>query len=179
VSACAKRVLFIAILLLALASSAISLDRVVLSSASGSVPPTTRNFTLYGAFFGGWGFTSANITSPGPTIVVEQDDTVNMTLISNDGVTHNFFVSYTNTSTPSLGDPKSNDFSTTTNFQFVATTTIGTYKYYCFYHSPMMWGYFQVVQTGTIPEFQPMILLSLFVITTAVAALSSSRRRRI
>ena len=143
-----------------------------------STPPTTRNFTLYGSFSpGGWGFTAATISSPGPTIVVEQGDTVNLTLISNDGVTHNFFVSYTNTSSPSLGDPKSNDFSSTTSFQFTATTTIGTYKYYCFYHSAMMWGYFQVIQTGTIPEFQPLIMLSLLAAITVVTALVYRRKR--
>src|SRR5512136_2742462 len=91
--------------------------------------PGTRDFTLYGSFNQGWGFTASSITSPGPTIVVEQGDTVNLTLISNDGITHNFFVSYTNTSSPSTGDPKSSDFSSTTSFQFTATATIGTYTY--------------------------------------------------
>jgi hypothetical protein len=68
-----------------------------------SIPPTTRNFTLYGSFSRGWGFTATSISSPGPTIVVQQGDTVNLTLISADGVTHNFFVSYTNTSSPKPG----------------------------------------------------------------------------
>jgi len=142
-----------------------------------STSPTARNFTLYGAFSDGWGFTATSISSPGPTIVVEQGDTVNLTLISKDGVTHNFFVSYTNTSSPSTGDPKSDDFSSTTNFQFIATTNIGTYKYYCFYHSAMMWGYFQVIQSGTIPEFQPLTMLSLLVIITVVTALAYRRKR--
>ena len=140
---------------------------------------TTRNFTLHGSLSGGWGFTPESISSPGPTIVVEKGDAVNLTLISNDGVLHNFFVSYTNTSSPNSGDPVSNDFTATTSFQFVATTTIGTYKYYCYYHSAMMWGYFQVIQTGTIPEFQPLILLSLLIATTAIAVIANKRRRQI
>ena len=138
---------------------------------------TTRNFTLYGSYLGGWGFTAASISSPGPTIVVEQGDTVNLTLISNDGIVHNFFVSYTNTSSPSTGDPISGDFSSTTNFQFAATSTIGTYTYYCVYHYAMMWGYFQVIQTGTIPEFQPLMMLSLLATSTVVIALVYRKKR--
>jgi plastocyanin len=139
---------------------------------------TTRNFTLYGSFSQGWGFTATNITSPGSTIVVEQGDTVNLTLISNDGVTHRFFVSYTNASSPSLGDPQSGDFSSTANYSFNASNTVGTYKYYCYFHPNPMWGYFQVVPTGAIPEFQPLISLSLLVVSTMVAALAYKRKRQ-
>jgi len=138
---------------------------------------TTRNFTLYGNYLEGWGFTASNITSPGPKIVVEQGDTVNLTLISEDGVTHRFFVSYTNSSTPSSGDPESSDFSNTTTYQFVATSTVGTYTYYCAHHPMEMYGTFQVVPTGAIPEFQPLMLLSLLVAITALAALVYRRKR--
>ena len=140
---------------------------------------TTRNFTLYGSFQGGWGFTSNNITSPGPTIVVEQGDTVNLTLISSDHVTHHFFVSYTNTTTPGTGDPQSPDFSGTVNYPFNATNTIGTYKYFCYFHPTLMWGYFRVVPTGTIPEFQPLAMLSLSIVCIGIAALARKRRRQV
>jgi len=139
---------------------------------------TTRNFTLYGSFTQGWGFTATNITSPGPTIVVEQGDTVNLTLISNDGITHRFFVSYTNASSPSSGDPQSGDFSSTANYSFNASNTVGTYKYYCYFHPNPMWGYFQIVPTGAIPEIQPLITLSLLVVSTMVAALAYKRKRQ-
>jgi hypothetical protein len=145
----------------------------------------TRNITQYGSYSQGWGFTASNITSPGPRIVVEQGDTVNLTLINNDGgiyaAAHRFFVSYTNTSSPGTGDPQSTDIpgSGTVNYQFTATNTIGTYTYYCVYHPTVMWGYFQVVATGTIPEFQPLMLLSVFVASVAVAALVYRRKRRI
>jgi FtsP/CotA-like multicopper oxidase with cupredoxin domain len=138
---------------------------------------TTRSFTLYGGYLQGWGFTSSGITSPGPTIVVEQGDTVNLTLISSDGITHRFFVSYTNSSSPSSGDPESSDFSGTINFQFVASSTVGTYTYYCYHHPNVMYGTFRVVPTGTIPEFQPLMLLSLLVASTAVVALAYRRKR--
>lgn len=141
----------------------------------GARAATTRNFTLYGNYLEGWGFTASRITSPGPKIVVEQGDTVNLTLISEDGNTHRFIVSYTNSS--SSIDNESSDFSGTTTYQFVATSTVGTYTYYCFHHPLKMYGTFQVVPTGTIPEFQPLMLLSLLLATTALAALVFRRKR--
>jgi len=139
---------------------------------------TTRNFTLYGNYLRGWGFTASNITSPGPTIVVEQGDTVNLTLISNDGIMHRFFVSYTNASSANSTEPQSGDFTTTLNYQFVATSVVGTYTYGCYYHYSLgMKGYFQVVPTGTIPELQPLMMLSLLVASTVVAALVYRRKR--
>ena len=137
---------------------------------------TTLNFTLYGAAAQGWGFTSSSITSPGPTITVAQGDTVNLTLISADGVSHQFFVSYTNSSTFSSGDPESAVFSGTTNFQFVATNTTGTYTYYCTIHPSVMYGYFEVVQTGAIPEFQPIAMLMLLFLGTSIIAFVSRKK---
>jgi FtsP/CotA-like multicopper oxidase with cupredoxin domain len=147
-------------------------------SAKGA---TTRYLTLYGSYTQGWGFTASNITSPGPTIVVEQGDIVNLTLINNDVsyYTHRFFVSYTSLSSPSSGDPQSPDITTTVNYQFTATNTIGTYTYHCYYHPTLMLGYFQVVATGTIPEFQPLMLLSVLLASAAVAALVYRRKRQI
>lgn len=144
----------------------------------GAKAATTRNFTLYGNYLGGWGFNSSSISSPGPTIVVEQGDTVNVTLISNDGITHRFFVSYTNSSSPSSGDPESQDFSSTSiNYQFVATSSVGKYEYRCYYHPATMWGYFEVVPTGTIPEFAPLMVMLLLAASTTVAALVYGRKR--
>jgi heme/copper-type cytochrome/quinol oxidase subunit 2 len=141
---------------------------------------TTRNFTLYGSYVqGGWGFTSNNITSPGPMIVVEQGDTVNLTLTSNDGYTHHFFVSYANATTPGTGDPQSQDFSGMVNYSYNATNAVGTYTYRCYYHPNLMWGYFRVVPTGSIPEFQPLAILSLSIVGIGIATLARRRRRQI
>jgi heme/copper-type cytochrome/quinol oxidase subunit 2 len=139
---------------------------------------TTLNFTLYGDAMQGWGFTSISITSPGPTITVEQGDTVNLTLISADGVAHQFFVSYTNSSTLSSGDPESAVFSGTTNFQFVATNTTGTYTYYCSIHPSVMYGYFEVVQTSAISEFQPFAMLTFLFLGTGIVALVRRKTRQ-
>jgi len=143
----------------------------------GAEAATTRDFNLFGGYLQGWGFDQSTMSIPGPTIVVEQGDTVNLTLISIDGITHIFFVSYTNHSSPSSGDPESPSFSGTINFHFVATSTVGTYTYYCANHPTFMYGTFQVVPTGTIPEFQPLMLLSLLVASTAVVALVYGRKR--
>lgn len=140
---------------------------------------TTRSFTLYGSHNHGWGFTSDNITSPGPTIVVEQGDTVNLTLISNDGFTHQFFVSYTNSSSWSSGDPESQEFVATLNYQFVATDTIGTYQYHCAIHPGIMWGYLRVVAAGTIPEFPSLMAPLLFAAGTIIAAVAYKRKRQV
>jgi len=147
----------------------------------GAKAATIRSFTLYGAYLQGWGFTATSISSPGPTIVVEQGDTINLTLISNDvGITHRFFVSYTNASSANSTEPQSSDFTNTLSYQFVATNTVGTYTYGCYYHYSLgMKGYFQVVPTGTIPEFQPLIMLSVLVASSAVAALVYRRKRQI
>jgi hypothetical protein len=42
-----------------------------------------------------------------------------------------------------------------------------------------MWGYFEVVPTGSIPEFQPLIMLSLLVVSTVAAALAYRRKRQV
>jgi len=140
----------------------------------------TRNFTLYGSASLGWGSSPTNITSPGPTIVVEQGDIVNLTLISEDGVTHLFFVSYTDALSPNSTEPQSPPITSgsTVYYNFTATYAVGTYKYRCLYHPTLMWGYFQVVQTGTIPELQPLLMLSLLVVSAGVIALAYKRKRQ-
>jgi FtsP/CotA-like multicopper oxidase with cupredoxin domain len=153
---------------------------VAASQVYGVRAATTRNFTLYGSYLQGWGFTASGISSPGPTLVVEQGDTLNLTLISNDGFTHRFFVSYTNSSSANSTEPQSSDFTNTLSYQFVATNAVGTYTYGCYYHYSMgMKGYFQVVPTGTIPEFQPLVLLSLLIASTTGVALMRRRKRQV
>jgi hypothetical protein len=101
-----------------------------------------------------------------------------LTLISYDGVDHQFFVSYTNSSSPSSGDPESAVFSGTIIFTFVATNTTGTYTYRCAIHPSVMYGYFTVVQTGAIPEFQPFAMLTLLFLGTGIVALVRRKTRQ-
>jgi plastocyanin len=133
------------------------------------------NITLYGSFSGGWGYTPSSITSPGPTITVSQGDTVNMTLISQDGITHRFYVDYNKNRVPDDGEPDSGNFNPSTTLQFVANTN-GTFTYYCYIHPSTMFGTFTV--TSPIPEFSSSLILPLLMMGTlsAIAIFKYSRR---
>ena len=136
---------------------------------------TIRGFTLSASFGAGW-----NGSKPGPTITVEQGDTVNLVLISADVLTHRFFLSYHNSSTPQSGDPESPDFDSANSpldYGFTATNTVAAYTYYCYYHSGTMYGTFKVVSTGSIPEFPGVLILPLFMALTLLAVVLSKRKR--
>lgn len=105
---------------------------------------TIRSFNLYGSASGGWGFTSGTITSPGPTITVDEGDLVNLTLISQDSSLHSFYVDYNGDHAADMGEPTSSSFTTSTIYQFTADTS-GTFTYYCQYHPDMMFGTFTVI----------------------------------
>lgn len=107
------------------------------------------NIHLLGSASRGWGLADNEITSPGPTVILNEGDLVNLTLASADGIRHNFFVDYDEDSNPSAGEPKSPDFQTTTiSYQFTATVA-GTFMYYCQYHRGIMWGTI-VVKAGPL-----------------------------
>lgn len=115
----------------------------------------TFNVTLYrmggavrlmlnGSASAGW-----NNTIPGPSITVNLGDTVALTLVSLDGLTHQFFVDYNGNLVPDPGEPTSQTFSTTTTYIFVAKTS-GTYNYYCTFHPAVMHGTFTVTSASSI-----------------------------
>ena len=108
------------------------------------------NVNLFGSAVEGWGFTADNITSPGPTITVNQGDLVSLTLTSQDGFMHNFFVDYDGDTTPNPGEPKSADFTTTIDYAFTPST-VGGFIYYCQYHKITMHGAFTVNTHTIIP----------------------------
>jgi len=90
----------------------------------------TVNITLYGSAGGyyltppyGWGLTTTNIISPRPTITIDQYDYLNLTLYSQDGLLHQFFLDYNNNSVIDTGEPASPAFSSSTVFGFNATTS--------------------------------------------------------
>jgi len=98
------------------------------------------------------GFLSGGETSPGPTITVDEGDLVNLTLVNEDLlVYHQFFVSYTGSTTPQPGDPTSPLINpgSPINFQFEANVS-GTFTYYCYFHPNPMNGTF-VVNPAAVP----------------------------
>ncbi len=107
------------------------------------------SFHLFGTALLGWGFTSGTITSPGPTMTVSQGDLVNLTLTSQDGLPHQFFVDYNGNGSPDAGEPTSPQFSSTINFQFTATLA-GGFTYRCVIHPLVMFGTFIVTPTHDV-----------------------------
>jgi plastocyanin len=129
----------------------------------------TVDITLYGSASGGWGFSATNITSPGPTITINQYDYLNLTLHSEDGLPHQFFVDYNNNGVIDTGEPASTTFSSSTTFGFNATTS-GNFTYRCAVHPIVMYGKLIVVQV--VPEFSSFLILPLFIVATIVAAVA-------
>jgi len=132
------------------------------------------NVTLYGSFSSGWGESPGSITSPGPTITVNQGDTVNLTLISQDGFTHRFYVDYDGDHTPDAGEPDSGNFDPSTVLQFTANTN-GTFTYYCFVHPTVMFGTFTV--TPVVPELPIVLILPALMIGLFTIAITKSYPR--
>lgn len=109
----------------------------------------TWNLHFYGSASLGWGFASSNITSPGPTVTVYQGDIVNLTLTSQDGLPHQFFIDYNNNSIVDPGEPASASFTGTITYTFIADT-LGFYKYRCAFHPTVMVGTFKITVPGDV-----------------------------
>jgi plastocyanin len=147
----------------------------VVATRTEKAKADTVNLTLYGSAIYGWGYTSGNITSPGPTIIVTQNDYVNLTLISQDGAPHQFYVDYNGNGAIDAGEPASSGFTSTAIFGFTANTT-GTFTYHCSVHPAVMYGTFIVKQA--VPEFPSFILLLPFAIATLLAVTAYKAKRR-
>ena len=115
---------------------------------------SAASFTLYGRYYSspGWGLTATTVTSPGPDLTVLPGETVTMTLYSGDGYTHNWGVDYNGNGAPDPGEPFSSIGSTGTPYSFTATTTPGTYLYWCYIHKGPMFGKF-IVQSPPGPDY--------------------------
>jgi plastocyanin len=105
---------------------------------------TVRILTLNGSASTGW-----NNTIPGPTITVNQNDTIVLTLTSLDGLPHKFFVDYNGNVAPDPGEPTSPTVQSTTIKYMFTADTVGTFSYYCAFHPGVMHGTFNVISPAT------------------------------
>ncbi len=102
----------------------------------------SKSFTLYGDAATGWGFTSGGETMPGPTMTVDQGDSVTMTLYADDSLPHGFHIDYDGDGVVDSGEPYSGIFSSPTvplTYTFTASVS-GTFRYRCTVHPTMMFG---------------------------------------
>ena len=129
----------------------------------------THSITLYGAAFQGWGYTEQSLSSPGPQIEFQEGDLYNMTLVSVDGFTHNFYIDYNGNGNPDGDEPTSPDFTSTINYQFTPDRT-GAFTYYCHYHHTVMYG-----NATIIPEFSSFALIAALIIVTALVLAYTTR----
>jgi hypothetical protein len=121
------------------------------SSFAATVSPRA-NFTLYGHFNDGWGFSNATISKPGPTLPVYLGDSVELTLIARDSIQHNWFIDYNNNTNQDPGELASPNFNglgdpKVVHFPFVADRP-GNWTYRCGFHPTAMWGMLQLMPTG-------------------------------
>ncbi len=113
----------------------LALFLVSLSSLIFAIAPQIRgnavSLTLFGDGMVGWGLTADTIASPGPTIGVDFGDEVTLTLVSADGVLHDFGVDYNGNGNADLGEPLSGyfggNYSLTLSYTFTVSALPGTY----------------------------------------------------
>ncbi len=108
---------------------------------------STVSLTLY-TTTRGWGYSSTNITSPGPTITVNEGDIVQLSLNGADNAWHNFFVDYNDDGDedPGAGEPVSSDFRSPNAVSFSFTADVaGNFTYICGYHTRFAYGAFIVI----------------------------------
>jgi plastocyanin len=164
-----SRIILASIIVLLISISAASI-RIQEAKAAATV-----NMTLYGSASSGWGSSATNITIPGPTITINQYDYLNLTLHSQDGLPHQFFVDYNNNGHIDTGEPASTTFSSNTVFGFNATIS-GTFTYRCSVHPNTMYG--TLIVQPAVPEFSPFLILPLFIALTMVAAVAYRAKDR-
>jgi len=105
-------------------------------------------FELYGDGTLGWGEVNGTFTKPGPTLVVNQSDTVTIDLTSADGQLHSWFIDLNNDRVQQTSEPHSNDFGASIRYSFQVTLAPGNYTYRCQYHPDVMNGTFTVRAVG-------------------------------
>ncbi|HKZ89083.1 MAG TPA: PKD domain-containing protein [Thermoplasmata archaeon] len=111
----------------------------------------TVSVSLFGSRTSGWGLTRTTETIPGPTIVVNQNDVVTVSLTSTDSFSHQFLIDYNGDGFASAGEPLSGIFTSTASLTFTAATA-GSFRYLCTIHPGTMFGTWTTSVTNTPPS---------------------------
>ncbi len=133
----------IALLAAGLLVGVLVLSVVVTRGASVSI-------SLFGSHTSGWGLTSSSETIPGPTISVNQNDVVTLSLAATDGFQHQFLLDYNGNGVADPGEPVSSVFSSTTQITFTASVA-GSFPYICTFHPTVMYGTWNTAGANTPP----------------------------
>jgi plastocyanin len=134
------------------------------------------HYTLYGDASRGWGFNATNLTKPGPTLIVEKGVNVTLTLYSEDGTFHTWFIDFDNSSTVGSGETESRLFGGSGNpnplsYNLTATRA-GTFAYRCGIHLSTMWGMIIVLGTpSALPASFPIGLIPGIMVVVIVGVL--------
>lgn len=117
------------------------LSGLTLSLSSPGASAANVSLSLFGSLAGGWSTTSGTETNPGPTIIVNLNDHVTVSLTSEDSLDHGLFTDYNNNSQiDAVSDFSGPTTTSTTTFSLDATRA-GSFWYYCSIHSgpPYVW----------------------------------------
>lgn len=137
------------------------------------------DYVLYGSATLGWGSAPASIQRPGPTLVATQGQSLEIAFYSADNVTHQFFVSYDGSETPSAGEPISANFSSSVVPVFLNFTAnrAGNYTYYCRYHPGTMLGTISVASNASPPPSYTLYAAVIVVVALVAIAVAVLIRR--
>src|SRR3989442_3781182 len=143
------------ILLVAVYTSALPVPKIIIPHSASST-----SFTLYASLSICYISTSSSITQPQPTLTLQPDESISLSLFSADGRPHQFCVDYESTpdfvcqgSELATQSPTFSSSTTATPFTFSASTTPGTYTYFCTIHRSAMTGQFIVSSPPPTPDF--------------------------
>jgi len=173
---------------------ALGIAAALLSVSAFSTPAAAANnvpITLYGSRVGGWGYSNATLSIPGPHLTVHVGDNVTLVLFANDTRNHNWFIDYNNNSAVNGGEPSSPTFTNSGlpggSWNFTVSNKTGTFPYRSRFGSDTvtMWGNITILAAETPPpsllpggENTVLIVVGVIVIIVAVIAFAAFFWRR-